>query len=221
MKKIFSLLLLLVLLTGCNITEYNNNFKLNIDNLMKQNHNLYNMNGTGYKYYLPRGVRLQSSTDHNKILYSNGRLYYLYIDVVIYYYKIKSSYEVNNNAYFSKKLDYNNKEGYIEINKINDKYLIEMMYNYSKIEAYVPIEDINKAITDFCYILNSVSFIDSVIETFVGDNILDFNEEKLDILEPSKAERYYIDYSNDEYEKPTEDEILDNDRIRFNNMTDF
>jgi len=213
MKKILTLLLGVSLLTGCNITKYDNDFKLNIDNLINKEHNLHNMNGTGYKYYLPRGVRLQNSSDYNKILYSNGQLYYLYLDIIGYYYKTKINYEINKEAYFYKKIVSNDSEGYIEINKINNKYLIKMMYNYAKIEAYVSKEDIDKVITDFIYILTSVSYIDSIIETLVGDNILNFNEEKIDILTPRKPEKNYIDYNIDVYEEPA-DEIMDNDKIK-------
>ncbi len=214
MKKALVLLLSLVFITGCQITKYNDDFHLSIDTLMNQDHKLHNITGMGYRFYLPRDVRLESSADYNKILYSQGQFYYLYVDIISYYHKVKDPYEVQNQAFYSKTLKYDNKEGYIEINKIGHKYLVEMMYNYAKIEAYIPKKYLNKVINDFCYILTSIEFNDDVIETLIGSNVLDFNEEKFNIFEPTRKEKnflYYVqeyDTFNDNNE-PSDNDIID------------
>ncbi len=75
------------------------------------------------------------------------------------------------------------------------------MYNYAKIEAVVPKNYINKAIIDSCYILSSLNFNDAVIQTLIGDNILDFKEEKFNIFEPTRTEKSFLDYIY-EYDNP-------------------
>ncbi len=40
-------------------------------------------------------------------------------------------------AFYSSALSYNDKTGYLEINEINDKYFIEMMFHYAKVETYI------------------------------------------------------------------------------------
>jgi hypothetical protein len=210
----------MLLITGCTISQYNHDYKLNIDKLLQSEHNLHNMVGTGYKYYLPRGVRLEYSIDYNKILYTNGIRYYLYIDVISFYHQINKPYEINTDAYYSRILDYNDRTGYIEINKINQNYLIEMMYNYGKIEAYVDHHDINKVVTDFCYILSSIKFNKDIIETIIGSNTLDFNEEKFNIFVPTRKEHNFLDHLR-EYDNPDpKEEIPNNDIIEFENITD-
>lgn len=200
MNKLLALLLLLLFITGCGITKYNEDYRTSIDQLLSQNKNLYNTTGEGYKYYLPRNVKLKMSNDNNKILYSKGNIYYLYVDVISYYHRIKDTYEINNKAYYSKALNYNDKHGYIEINKIDDKYLVEIMYNYTKVETLVTYGNLNETITNLCYIVSSVKFNNKIIDTLIGSDVLDFGTEKFNIFEPKRTERNFLDYVN-EYDK--------------------
>lgn len=222
MKKLLALLLLLLFVTGCGITRYNDDFRANIDQLMSKDRNLYNTTDEGYKYYLPRNVKIRTSYDYNKILYSNGNIYYLYVDIISYYHKVKEPYEINNKAYYSKILNYGNKQGYIEINKINDKYLIEIMYNYAKVETLVSYNDLNDTITNLCYIVSSIRFNNKIIETLVGSDILDFNEEKFNIFEPTRTERNFLDYVNKYDNIQNNNPFPDNnDQIDLNESEDF
>ena len=135
MKKII-VVLLLFLVTGCTVVRIDTK---SIDNTMNvvlsKDNKLFNRIGKGYKYYVPRDVNYIDNNELNDKLYSNGNYYYLYIDVISYYYDKQVDYKVDDTAYYSKALNYNDKFGYLEINQINDKYLIEFMYNYAKIEG--------------------------------------------------------------------------------------
>ena len=105
---------------------------------------------------------------------------YLYVDLVSYYHNIDNTYE-ENSAYYSRKIDKNGKSGYLEITKLENEYFIEFMYNYSKIEAYVKENDINKTVTVMAYILNSIKFNDSILNALVGDGSINYNEETFNI----------------------------------------
>ena len=100
MKKIL-LLSLLLLLCGCSIVRIDTS---NIDNIVEvvlsKDNNLYNQIGKGYKYYVPRGVSYMDTNDYNDVLYSNGDYYYLYIDVISYYYDVVKDYQENEEAYY-------------------------------------------------------------------------------------------------------------------------
>jgi hypothetical protein len=61
-------------------------------------------------------------------------------------------------------------------------------------EAYVSKEDINKTITQMAYILNSVKFNDSVIESLIGENLLNYSEEQFNIFKPNGKQSDYLDY---------------------------
>ena len=129
MKKLFLVLSLLVFLTGCTAVRINTK---SIDNIvsviLSKENTLYNTIGRGYKYYVPRGVVYIDSNEYNEKLYCNGDYYYLYLDIIGYYYKKEFTYTENKNLYYSKNIDINNKKGYLEITKMDDKYyLIEFI----------------------------------------------------------------------------------------------
>ena len=96
------LVTLLVLFTGCSIKDINK-YDINdvIDDALSNNINVTNVNFDGYKYYLPRGMKVVDKKDYNSKLLSNGNYYYLYVDVISYYYKSSLDYKVNNDIYFS------------------------------------------------------------------------------------------------------------------------
>lgn len=151
------------------------------DVVLSKNNTLYNQIGKGYKYYIPRGVSYIDTNSYNDVLYSDGIHYYLYIDVISYYYNVEKEYIPNSEAYFSKKIDINGKKGYLEINKTNDKYFVEFMYNYSKIEALVNEDKINDVVLNASYILSTVKFNNNVIKLMLDDEFL-ATEESYDIF---------------------------------------
>ena len=192
MKKLL-LLCSLLLLCGCSVVRIDTN---SIDNIvsvvLSKNNDLYNQIGKGYKYYVPRGVTYMDTNDYNDVLYSDGNYYYLYIDVVSYYHKVVKNYEEDPNAYYSKKIDINGKQGYLEINKQeNDRYFIEFMYNYSKIEVEADYDDINDIVLNTSYILSTVKFNDKAISAVLDDEFL-VSEEKYDIFTSKKESDNFL-----------------------------
>lgn len=192
MKKVL-LLCLLLLLTGCSVVRIDTSSVDNIVNVvLSKDNQLYNHIGKGYKYYIPRGVSYIDTNDYNDVLYSNGIYYYLYIDIISYYYDKVQQYEVNENAYYSKSISINDKEGYLEINKQDDdRYFIEFMYNYSKIEVIAEYDQINDIVLNATYILSTIKFNDNVIEAMLDDNFL-VSEEKYDIFTSKKETNDFL-----------------------------
>ena len=179
MKKILIILCIIFLTSGCcSVVRIDTDNIDNISNVvLSKNNKLYNRIGKGYKYYKPRGVSYIDTDELNDILYSNGNFYYLYIDAVGYYYKKSLDHKENKDAYYYKKIE-NDKEGYIEINKSKNKYHIEFVYNYAKIEALVSKKDINKVILDASYILSTVKFNDNIIALMLNDEYFTNKEEQ-------------------------------------------
>jgi len=202
MKKYLVLLLLLFVVTGCdksyiNKEDYNSIF----DTFLSNSTSLVNKYSTGYKYYLPSGIRVIKSGDYNEELYYNGYRYYMYLDIVSYYYKNDIEYTIDNSLFYSKELDYNGIKGYVKIVKDDDLYKIEMYYNYAKIETYVDKDNLGQTLINMCYILNSIKYNDSIIELYVGSEETKLNEEVYDFYTPRK-EGNFINYINqfDDYE---------------------
>ena len=184
LKYLFCLSIIL-LLSGCSIVYINKQSVDEIVNsILSKNTKLKSFALEGYSYYLPQGVNLKSSRNLNSVLYYNHNKMYLYVDLVSYYHKVENTY-IENNSYYSKKLDINGKSGYLEINQLENDYFIEFMYNYSKIEAYVKKDDINKTVTVMAYILNSIKFNDSILNSLVGEGSINYNEETFNIFKSS------------------------------------
>ena len=105
MKKVFLLLVSLVLLSGCTITRMDTKtYDEVIDKVLSLNIKLSNKVGKGYKYYAPRGVVRVDANTYNDVLKRDSTTYYLYVDVVSYYYKTKFSYKNSKNDYYFKTL---------------------------------------------------------------------------------------------------------------------
>ena len=198
-KKLLILTLSILALTGC--TNLSNASLDEITNTMLSSKtNLANTEFDGYKYYVPRGLRLVMKNDYNaSFLDEYNNTYYLYIDIISYYNKEKLDYNTNKNAYFSKELNYNNKEGYLEITKVKDSnyYFIEYMYNYGKIEAFVKEKELNSAIINMSSVLSSLKFNRTVLETIVGNKVLNYKEDTYDVMKPkgsTATKDTYLEY---------------------------
>jgi len=191
MKKL-TILLMVLLLTGCTIVRIDTTSIDNILNVVLSKENtVYNKIGKGYKYYLPRGVTYIDTIELNDKLYSNGVYYYLYIDVVGYFYKSTIDYETDEDAYYYKKID-NSKSGYLKIIKENDKYKIVFVYNYSKIEAVVEKSKIEEVVLNASYILSTVKLNEKVIELMLNDDYFTNKEEQYDLFTRKETENYFL-----------------------------
>lgn len=212
MKKILVILSLAFLVSGCSmVTIEDQSFDEILHSVIQEDFQLENVSLEGYSYYLPKGVLLKRSSSLNSELYYNHRKMYLYVDVYSYYHKVDFTYEVNPDSYYSQAIDLYGKKGYLEITQISTNYFVEFMYNYAKIEAYVDEEDLKKTVTQMAYILNSVDFKDTILDTLIGENELDYNEENFNIFKPTREEGDFLDYE-EQYDNG-EDQIIDEDNI--------
>lgn len=207
MKKLFLLISVLLLVTGCSFVNVKEqSYEEIVSSIMYGHQNLKNVSLEGYSYYLPKGVTLKNNNSNNSILYYNHRKMYLYVDIVSYYNKIESKFKKATDNYVSFEIDHGDKKGYLDITKIKDDYFVEFMYNYSKIEGYVKYDDLKQTVTKMAYILDSINYNDKVIDTLVGTNLLDYGDEVFDIFKSKRDDEetflkyeklYQYDTSND------------------------
>lgn len=212
MKKIFLIILICLFVSGC--TNINNE---SIDSILtdslKSELKFYNTRRNGYKYYLPKGLKIVSKNDYNEIIVDDNYKYYLFIDVLSYYEKISFDYIKKTDVYYSNVLKYKDKFGYLEIKKFKSgKYLIEIMYNYAKIEVMVDSEDINRVIANSISILSSMDYNDNVLSNLLVDNKLNFNDEEFNIFETADTESNYLNYV-EKYDNYESEDKHDNDFI--------
>ncbi len=213
MKKVLVLFLFMCLiLCGCTTLQ-----EMSIEDVINQGTHrkisIYNKYRKGYKYNVPRGLYVSNNTDYNEIINSFDYKYYLYVDAVSYYNKVIEKYEVNDKAYISMQISYEDKYGYLEVNKLlSGKYLIEIMYNYAKIEVIVDSVHLKEAIANSISILSSVSFNDSVLKTLLNEESSHFSEIEFNIFktDASTNSEYLQAIDKDVY---VEDNIHDTDLI--------
>jgi len=187
-----------------------------INKKVERNVETYNTYRKGYKYYLPSGLGVVESTDYNEVLKDDSYRYYLYIDAVSYFNKVIETYEVSENAYVSMPINYNIKYGYLEITqKDEDKYFIEIMYNYAKIEVIVKKKDINVVVSNAMNVLSSIKFNDNILKTLLGDETSQLNEFEFNIFETTttSTESDYLQAIDKDEAEADEDYVHDSDLI--------
>lgn len=217
MKKVIVLLsIVLLLMTGCSIKKLDDkDFESNMNVLLSEKVSNSNVNFEGYKYYVPEGLKFVNKEEYNAIFKDRfNNKYYLYVDVISYYHKIENTYKINQDAYYSKVINYNDKTGYLEIIESGSKYYVEFMFNYAKIEVLVDKDQLVNAMNNMCYILRSIKFNDKVLESLVGDNVLSYTEENFTLFDKTPTRSDVLEVTAGEGEKykvAKDQEILDLD----------
>ena len=213
MKKFFILsLFICIFLCGCTPVE-----EMSIEEVIEQGTNssvsIYNKYRKGYKYYLPRSVKVKNIFNYNEVLYSGNNMYYLYVDAVSYYNQVIETYNVNESSYVSLPISYEDKYGYLEINELKSgKYFIEIMYNYAKIEVIVREIDAKVVVSNALSILASIDFNNDVLKTLLDEEVSQFSEFEIDIFDTvTSADSQYL--GTVEEKEEDEEEVHDSDYI--------
>jgi len=214
LKKVLLFTLFLLCFTGCTSVR-----EETIENIviqgMTSNVDITNVYRTGYKYYLPKGLKNINSHDYNEVIYSERYAYYLYVDVVSYFNKIREEYQEDSSYYYSKALYKGNQFGYLQIKSLEeDKYFIEIMYNYAKIEMIVETNRVNESVAYAMSILTSIRYQDDVLTSLMGEDILKTNEVEHNIFESASTESGYLKIVEEYGTYEEKDKLVDPDFIR-------
>ena len=205
MKKLVVLLsAVLLLMTGCTVTTLSNvDIGSNVKTLLTDKAKLYNVYYEGYKYYVPKGLQIVNKEDYNASFIDRyGNKYFLYVDAISYFHKVENIYEENEDSHYSRKLKYNKKDGYIQIDKQKDgNYLINFMFNYAKMEAYVPEDNLIYVVNNMCYVLRSITFNDVVLESLIGENKLSYKEENFTLFDTNTSTAAFLDEVVSKYDQ--------------------
>ena len=191
-KKIAILMMAIFLLCGCTSIQ-ESSYESILDMAASGYMTAKNTYRSGYKYYLPKGIRVLSQRGSNEILSEGSYIYYMYVDYVSYYNKIEETYKEKEDVVYSKPLRQKEKFGYIEIkNTSNGKYFIEIMYNYAKIEVIVDKSEIEKTLAYSMSILSSIEYQENALKSLMGEDVLSTSEVEHNIFETAKTESDYL-----------------------------
>ena len=213
MKKFLLLVSILFVTSACtNINKID--YKDNINSVIKDNYNkkIYNHSGNGYKYYLPKYMSIKNVINYNETINSNDYTYYLYLDVISYF----NNKDILNNKKCSDSYEFKYKDlsGYLCINDVNDKKLVEIVYNYAKIEVIVEEMDLSEVINNSIIILSTINYDKDLIDNLLGENKINSSEENLSIFDNNKNKDDFLEVV-EEYDKYYEkdDKLPDYDVI--------
>ena len=213
-RKIGCVLLLLFMCSGCTVIQ-SSSYEEILQEAVNKNTVTTNVSRVGYKYYLPKGMRLLEHEESNELLAHNEDVYYLYVDYISYYNKIKEDYEEKEDVVYSQKIAHGDNFGYLEIkNTLNDKYFIEIMYNYAKIEVIVEKEDAKESIAYAMSILSSIKYQDTVLASLMDEDVLTSNETLHNIFETAQTESGYLEIVEEYGQYEEDNETVDPDFIR-------
>lgn len=222
MKKGLLILLILVILSGCSISRIDNydNDKI-INKVLSFDIKMLNKVGNGYKYYTPKGVVRIDSNSYNETLKRKDTLYYLYVDVVSYYYKNKIEYKENKKSYYSYIINDKNNKGYVEVSEKNNKLYVKMSYNYAKIETYTNKQNLKQTLSDISYVLSSIKFNDSLLKNMYESGDLSSKEEVYKLFENKGKEGNFLEYIKeyDKYDGEQKDSQTKEEELKIENTT--
>lgn len=199
MKKKILLVLFLMLLTGCVRTDINNgDYKELVSQVINNKTNGTNEVANGYRFYVPKGVRLIENDSNNQIFMGMGTKIYMYVDITSYYYKNLLNYKDIEDSYYSSKVSSGDKTGFIKITKTDDdKFYVEIVYNYAKVEVYTDQYNLNDIITLSSILLNNISYNDNIIENLLDDNHNSGSDITYNIDKPEDASSDFTQYLNE------------------------
>lgn len=212
LKKIFIIMFFSLFLVGCTMVE-DMSYK-DIINIFNSNPKRANISRRGYKYYLPNSMESINRGDYYEILKLKKSYYYLYVDMISYINKLENQYEIDSKAKYSELITIGDKYGYLEINLLeNEKYLIEIMYNYAKIEVMVNEDSINEALCYSVNILNSIEYNNSVINSLLSDDTLNYTEEEFNLFETGVDNSNKLEYIEQIEETEEDNTLTDTDYV--------
>lgn len=192
LKKILLIISFLFILTGCTDIS-GSSYDSIIDKVLNENTHKQNTYMEGYKLYLPSHMTIIGDLKGNEILYSYGDKYYLYVDLISYYNKKQNKYNIATSDYkYSKQLNYNDLIGYVTVSDSKGGYLVEVMYNYAKIE--VVTDNVNRAIASSLLVLKSIDYNYKIVDSMIGSNALVYDSELFELLGPKKKENNFLEY---------------------------
>jgi hypothetical protein len=207
--KILIVILCLITLTGCGLNLKSASYQDICKYVVGNKRKMYNQVNKGYKYYVPRNMNIRYIDDYNVIINGDSNNYYLYVDVISYYNNVKMEYKTDSSLYYSSHIKGN--DGLLNITKLSDSYLINIQYNYAKLEVKVKESEVKSAISNALIIVNSISYNQETIKAMLDEGVLSTNEKIVDVFATKDKSNDTLEV-NDEYEYE-EDDNYDRDYI--------
>ena len=209
MCKKLVLIFCLMLLVGCKQVSKDNTYVDLVNNCLGKT-NISNEVSLGYKYYVPKGVAKIRDYDYNQVFLVDNCYLYLYVDIISFYHGVELEKPLVSIDDYFELFNYGDKTGYIFLRDDGKQYYLSIVYNYSKIEGYVPKEKLNKVIILSSIILNSIDYNSNIIEKILEGDFGQFSEFVYEVDKPEGASSNFSQYLEEYVQK---DDIEDTEQL--------
>ena len=207
--KLIMLIMSVFVLSGC-VNIKNDSIEDITKYIVNNKRSMINHVNRGYKYYIPRGLSVSYNNELNEIIRSSKYEYYLYVDLVSYFNKSELKYDINNSLYYSQHV--NGEDGIVNITQKDKKYLVQIEYNYARIEVLVNKADLKMAVSNALIIVSSIEYNDETIRAMPDEGVLSLNEKPVNVFK-NNDESNKTDLLEIEDDNYYEDEYRDRDYI--------
>ena len=113
----------------------------------------------------------------------------------------------SNFNYYYKELNFNDKTGYIGVNKLDDgSFFVQIVYNYSKIEFYANESDLSMIMANSLIIVNSIKYNDNLIKLELDEATGEGREMKYELDKPDDSESTFSQFLQ-EFVDSTKEEV--------------
>lgn len=202
------LVVIALVMTGC--TRIDNNIDTAVSATIVNEMTDVNTVSTGYQLYIPIGVIQLVDNEYNQKFKIRDTHVYLYVDTISYYYKNVLNYKsLEDYNYYYKVLNFNGKEGYIGVNKLDDgSFFVEIVYNYAKIEFYTNEYDMSFVISNSLILINSIKYNDNMIKITLDNTNSDGREVTYELDKPDDSKSTFSQYLQEYVEEEKVEVVL-------------
>lgn len=206
MKKMVILVCVVMLLAGCTRVESDSTDYKQLISVCLTDKVITNNVGLGYKFYVPRGVKLINNYDYNQKFLIDDVYVYLYVDIISYYYK---NYDKGSSSgsYYYQDFGSGDKLGYIRIESSkNNMYYVSMVYNYAKIEFYVSKNKLSKFVSLSAIILNNIKYNDLIVKNILENSSGGGSNVTYEVDKPEDAGSNFSQFLEEFIQEDTEED---------------
>lgn len=198
MKKTLLSILIVIVLTGCSVQNIKTLEKEELaETILDMKSFKSNVNKIGYSYYMPREVSLIDSNFYNAVFKYGNDSIYMYVDLIEKYNNTEVKKDINpEDYYFFQDISSDETYGYLLIDKQDDKYYIELFYNYVTLTTKTNENNIYDMIINMAYLALNVKYNNATLEYLYGGEQTYGSSTNFTLFEKeTKVEENFLDYN--------------------------
>ncbi len=166
MKKVLVLLVSLLLLSGCQISEaslkqeLSNKVSEHFENVTYPKNNTYRLN---YSYYLPANATIEDRHSSNDIIKVNQEKLYLFVDLYSYKNSLDIGYDLSLKTVYRKTVKEDNLDFDIVVYQYQGEYIILASNDFARVSSQAKVGYIPEIVEVMITLLSTIDVDDTVV----------------------------------------------------------